>query len=128
MSLLPEHPDLEQARRQAKELLHAAKDGEPAALDRLAAVSAPLTLAPAPGGRARPPAGAAGFPLAPPRRGGPGGVGGVWRGAGAAIDSEGAGRRCGRPLGCAATGANSSRNNEPIIRLLLERGAPVRSE
>ena len=45
MSLLPEHPDLEQARRQAKELLHAAKDGEPAALDRLAAVSAPLTLA-----------------------------------------------------------------------------------
>src|SRR5438270_6246063 len=45
MSLLPDRPDLEQARRRAKELLHAAKGGEPAALDRLAAVSAPLTLA-----------------------------------------------------------------------------------
>ncbi len=45
MSHLPEHPDLDQARRKAKELLHAAKRGEPAAVDRLAAVSAPLTLA-----------------------------------------------------------------------------------
>src|SRR5262249_23000202 len=40
-----DHPDLEQARRQAKELLHAAKVGEPAALDRLAAGTAPLTFA-----------------------------------------------------------------------------------
>ena len=45
MSLLPEHPDLEQARRRAKELLHAAKRGDRASLERLAAVSAPLTLA-----------------------------------------------------------------------------------
>ncbi len=34
-----------QARRQAKELLHAARAGDAAALERLAAVSAPLTLA-----------------------------------------------------------------------------------
>ena len=45
MSVLPEHPDLGQARRQAKELLHAARAGDAAALARLAAVSAPLTLA-----------------------------------------------------------------------------------
>lgn len=44
MSHLPEHPDLDQARRKAKELLHAAKRGEPAEVDRIAAVSAPLTL------------------------------------------------------------------------------------
>jgi hypothetical protein len=31
-------------------------------------------------------------------------------------------------LECAVTSANSSANNEPIIRLLLERGAPVRAE
>ena len=45
MSLLPDRPDLDQARRQAKELLRAAKSGEHAALQRFAAVSAPLTLA-----------------------------------------------------------------------------------
>jgi ankyrin repeat protein len=48
--------------------------------------------------------------------------------AGAEIDAKSGGRRCWRPLECAVTSANSSRNNEPIIRLLLERGAPVRSE
>jgi len=37
MSRLPEHPDLNQARRQAKELLQAAKRGEGGALMRLAA-------------------------------------------------------------------------------------------
>lgn len=45
MSVLPDHPDLGQARRQAKELLQAARDGDAGALARLAAVSAPLTLA-----------------------------------------------------------------------------------
>jgi hypothetical protein len=45
MSELPEHPDLDQARRQAKELLHAAQSGDARALSRLEAVSAPLTLA-----------------------------------------------------------------------------------
>jgi hypothetical protein len=45
MSVLPEQPDLDQARRQAKELLRAARAGDAAALARLAAVSAPLTLA-----------------------------------------------------------------------------------
>src|SRR5205085_10645069 len=45
MSVLPEHPDLDQARRRAKELLRSARAGDSAALDRLAAVSAPLTLA-----------------------------------------------------------------------------------
>ena len=45
MSVLPAHPDLDQARRRAKELLHAAQDRDAAALARLAAVSAPLTLA-----------------------------------------------------------------------------------
>jgi ankyrin repeat protein len=48
--------------------------------------------------------------------------------AGADIDGLSGGRRCWRPLECAVTSANSSRNNEPIIRLLLDRGAPVRSE
>jgi hypothetical protein len=218
MSLLPEHPDLEQARRQAKELLHAAKDGEPAALDRLAAVSAPLTLAGAQLALARelgqaswaalvreiearnasilenverflrfsvnlqigaaalmlqenPALAESGFPAAvvlgdadrveAELRRNPGAAirvdpGSGWTAlhlacasrfhldparadglvrvvdlsldAGAAIDSESAGRRCWRPLECAVTSANSSRNNEPIIRLLLERGAPVRSE
>ncbi|HSC05040.1 MAG TPA: ankyrin repeat domain-containing protein [Solirubrobacteraceae bacterium] len=47
---------------------------------------------------------------------------------GADIDGKSAGRRCWRPLECAVTSANSSRNNEPIIRLLLDRGAPVRPE
>src|SRR5271165_5602298 len=45
MSVLPEHPDVGQARRQAKELLHEAQAGEAGAMARLAAVSAPLTLA-----------------------------------------------------------------------------------
>jgi hypothetical protein len=44
MSVLPEHPDLGQVRRQAKQLLRAAKGGDAAALARLAAVSASLTL------------------------------------------------------------------------------------
>lgn len=48
--------------------------------------------------------------------------------AGADVDGQSAGQRCWRPLECAVTSANSSRNNEPIIRLLLERGAPIRSE
>jgi hypothetical protein len=218
MSVLPEHPDLEQARRRAKELLHAAKAGEPAALDRLAAVSAPLTLAGAQlalarelgqaswaalvreiearnasipenverflrfsvnmqiGAAARmlqenPALAESGFPAAvvlgdadrveAELRRNPGAAirvdpGSGWTAlhlacasrfhldparadglvrvvdllldAGAAIDSESAGRRCWRPLECAVTSANSSRNNEPIIRLLLDRGAPVRSE
>ena len=38
-------PDLKQARRRARELLHAARDGDAGALARLAAVSAQLTLA-----------------------------------------------------------------------------------
>jgi hypothetical protein len=45
MSGLPEHPDLDQARRQAKELLRAAQADDAVALSRLEAVSAPLTLA-----------------------------------------------------------------------------------
>ena len=45
MSELPEHPHLDQARRQAKELLHAAQSDDAAALARLGAVAAPLTLA-----------------------------------------------------------------------------------
>src|SRR5262249_31831355 len=48
--------------------------------------------------------------------------------AGADIDGKSTGRRCWRPLECAVTSANSSANNEPIIRLLLDRGAPVRPE
>ena len=44
MALLPEHPDLDQARRRAKELLREAQGGNAQALARLAAVSAPLTL------------------------------------------------------------------------------------
>jgi ankyrin repeat protein len=45
MSVLPEHPDLDQARRQAKELLREARAGDAEARRRLGAVSAPLTLA-----------------------------------------------------------------------------------
>ena len=45
MSLLPVHPDLDRARRQAKELWHAAHADDAGALTLLAAVSAPLTLA-----------------------------------------------------------------------------------
>jgi ankyrin repeat protein len=218
MSLLPEHPDLEQARRQAKELLHAAQRREPAALARLAAVSAPVTLAgsqlalarelgqpswaalvreiearnasipedvmrflrssvnlqigaaarmlhenpalaesgfpaavvlgdaarvraelrrdPGAGIRIDPVSGwtalhlacASRFHLDPARAPGLVEVTRLLLDAGADIDGKSAGRRCWRPLECAVTSANSSANNEPIIRLLLERGAPVRSE
>ncbi len=44
MSELPGRPDLDQLRRQARELLRAATDGEPAALARLRAVSERVTL------------------------------------------------------------------------------------
>src|SRR5437764_10817032 len=213
MSLLPEHPDLEQARRQAKELLRAAKAGDPAALERLRVVSAPLTLAGAQLAFARefgqaswaalvreiearnasipenverflrfslnmqigaaalllqenPALAESGFPAAvvlgdadrveaelrrdpgaairvDPRSGwtalhlacasrfhlDPARADGLVRvvelllDAGAAIDGESVGRRCWRPLECAVTSANSSRNNEPVVRLLLDRGA-----
>lgn len=218
MSVLPEHPDLDQARRQAKELLHAAQDGDAAGLARLAAVSAPLTLAgaqlalarewgqpswaalvreirarnasipenvmrflsfsvnqqigaaarmlrddpaleesgfpaavvlgdaarvraelrrdPAAATRVDPTSGwtalhlacASRFHLDPARAPGLAEVARLLLDAGADIDGQSAGRRCWRPLECAVTSANSSRNNEPVIRLLLERGAPVRSE
>jgi ankyrin repeat protein len=218
MSVLPEHPNLDQARRQAKELLRAARAGEPAALDRLAAVSAPLTLAGAQLALARelgqpswaalvreveacrtsipedvirflrssvnlqigmaarmlhanPALAESGFPAAvvlgdaarvkqelrrdpgvavrvdpatgssalhllcasrfhldPARAPGLAEVAGLLLDAGAEIDGQSTGRRCWRPLECAVTSANSSANNEPIIRMLLDRGAPVRSE
>jgi hypothetical protein len=44
MSELPDRPDLDQLRRQARELLRAAADGEPRALARLRAVSERVTL------------------------------------------------------------------------------------
>jgi hypothetical protein len=44
MSGLPERPDLDQLRRQARELLRAAADGEPRAVDRLRAVSPHVAL------------------------------------------------------------------------------------
>jgi ankyrin repeat protein len=218
MSVLPEHPDLDQARRRAKELLHAAQDGDAGALSRLAAVSAPLTLAGAQlalareldqpswaalvreiearnasipedvvrflrssvnmqiGAAARmlhenPALAESGFPAAvvlgdaarvqaelrrdpgaatrvdpgsgwtalhlacasrfhldPVRAPGLAEVARVLVDAGADVDGESTGRRCWRPLECAVTSANSSRNNEPIIRLLLDRGAPVRAD
>jgi ankyrin repeat protein len=218
MSLLPEHPDLDQARRQAKELLHEAQGGNGAALARLAAVSAPPTLAGAQLTLARelgqpswsalvreiearnasipenvvrflrssvnlqigvaarmlhenPALAESGFPAAvvlgdaarvaaelrrdpgaairvdpgsgwtalhlacasrfhldPGRAPGLAKVARLLLDAGADIDGKSAGRRCWRPLECAVTSANSSRNNEPIIRLLVDRGAPVRSE
>jgi ankyrin repeat protein len=218
MSVLPERPDRDQARRQAKELLRAARGGEGAALARLAAVSAPLTLAGAqlalarelglqswaalvreidarnsaipedvvrflsfsvnlqigaaarmlhenpalaqsglpaavvlgdaagvaielrrdPGAATRVDAGsgwtalhlacASRFHLDPARAPGLTEVVRLLLDAGADIDAASGGRRCWRPLECAVTSANSSRNNQPIIRLLLERGAPVRSE
>jgi hypothetical protein len=218
MSVLPEHPDLDQARRQAKELLRAARMGDAGALARLAAVSAPLTLAGAQlalarelgqsswsvlvreiearnasvpasvvrflrssvnaqiGAAARmlhenPALAESGFPAAvvlgdadrveaelrrdpgaatrvdpgsgwtalhlacasrfhldPARATGIAEVVRLLLDAGAEIDGKSSGRRCWRPLECAVTSANSSRNNEPIMRLLLDRGAPVRSE
>ena len=45
MSDLPARPDVAQARRQAKELLRAARDGDADAVARLERVSAPMTLA-----------------------------------------------------------------------------------
>ncbi len=218
MSTLPEHPDLDQVRRRAKELLRAARDGDSLARSRLAAVSAPITLAGAqlalarefghPGWAAlvreiqarnasipedvvqflrfsvnmqigaaarmlheRPELARSGFPAAvvlgdverveaelrrdpgaatrvdpgsgwtalhlacasrfhldPDRGPGLAAVARLLVDAGADVDGPSAGRRCWRPLECAVTSANSSRNNEPIIRLLLERGAPIRSE
>ncbi len=218
MSVLPEHPDLDQARRQAKELLHAAQDGDAGAVARFAAVAAPPTLAGAQlalarelgqpswpalvreiearnasipenvvrflscsvnlqiGAAARmlhenPALAESGFPAAvvlgdvarveaelrrdpgattrvdpgsgwtalhlacasrfhldPARAPGLAEVAHLLLDAGADIDGKSAGRRCWRPLECAVTSANSSRNNEPIIRLLLERGAPLRPE
>jgi hypothetical protein len=44
MSELPGRPDIRQLRRQARELLDAARDGEPGALARLRAVSGRVTL------------------------------------------------------------------------------------
>jgi len=44
MSGLPERPDLDQLRRQARELLRAAAGGEPYAVDRLSACSQQVTL------------------------------------------------------------------------------------
>jgi antitoxin (DNA-binding transcriptional repressor) of toxin-antitoxin stability system len=44
MSELPDRPDLDQLRRQARELLRAAADGEPRAVTRLRAVSERVTL------------------------------------------------------------------------------------
>jgi ankyrin repeat protein len=218
MPVLPEHPDLDQARRLAKELLRAARSGDARAVSRLAAVSAPLTLAgaqlalarelgqpswaalvreiearnasipenvirflgasvnlqigqaarmlhedpsladsgfpaavvlgdadrvqrelrrdPGVAGRIDLPTGwsalhlacASRFHLDPARAPGLAEVTRLLLDAGAAIDAPSRGRRCWRPLECAVTSANSSRNNEPIIQLLLDRDAPVRSE
>ncbi|MDE3132902.1 MAG: ankyrin repeat domain-containing protein [Acidobacteriota bacterium] len=218
MSALPEHPDLSQARRRAKELLAHAQAGDADALARLAAHAAPLTLAgaqltlarehgqpswpalvheidarnaaipeevmrflrssvnlqigvaarmlhenpalagsgfpaavvlgdaarvaaelrrdPAAAARVDPGSGwtplhlvcASRFHLDPARAAGLANVARLLLDAGAVIDGKSAGRRCWRPLECAVTSANSSPNNEPIIRLLLDRGAPVRSE
>ncbi len=218
MSVLPEHPDLDQARRQAKELLYAGQAGDAPALARLAAVSAPLTLAgaqlalarelgqpswaalvreiearntsipehverflrfslnnqigtaaamlhenpalaesgfpaavilgdtarveaelrrdPAAATRVDPASGwtalhlacASRFHLDPSRATGLAKVTRLLLDGGADVDGASAGRRCWRPLECAVTSAASSRNNEPIIRLLLDRGAPVRPE
>jgi hypothetical protein len=215
---LPEHPNLDQARRQAKELLRAARSGDARALGRLATVSAPPTLAGAQlalarelglpswaalvrevdarntsipedvvlflrfsvnlqiGAAARmlhenPELAESGFPAAvvlgdaarvdaelhrnpgaatrvdpetgwtalhlacasrfhldPARALGLAEVARLLLDAGADLDGQSTGRRCWRPLECAVTSANSSRNNEPLIRLLLDRGAPVRPE
>jgi ankyrin repeat protein len=218
MSVLPEHPDLDQVRRRAKELLRAARAGDTEALTRLSAVSAPLTLAGAQLALARefgqpswaslvreiearnaaipenvirflrssvnlqighaarmlhddPSLADSGFPAAvvlgdagrvaadlrrdpgaavrvdpgtgwsvlhlacasrfhldPVRAPGLAEVTRLLLDAGADLDGKSTGGRCWRPLECAVTSANSSANNEPIIRLLLDRGAPVRSE
>lgn len=44
MAVLPSTPDLEQLRRQAKELLASAKEGNPSALARIESVSPRLIL------------------------------------------------------------------------------------
>jgi hypothetical protein len=44
MSELPGRPDIDQLRRQARELLRAARGGDPHALSRLRAVSERVTL------------------------------------------------------------------------------------
>jgi ankyrin repeat protein len=218
MPVLPDHPDLDQARRLAKELLRAARSADPGALARLAAVAAPPTLAgaqlavarelglpswpalvreiqarttsipedvihfvrfsvnlqigaaarmlqenpslaqsgfaaavvlgdadrvaaelrrnPVAATRVDPETGwtalhlacASRFHLDPARAIGLAEVTRLLLDADADIDGQSTGRRCWRPLECAVTSANSSRNNEPIIRMLLERGAVVRSE
>jgi hypothetical protein len=218
MSVLPEHPDADQARRRAKELLRSARSGDAESLARLAVVSAPLTLAGAQltlarelgqtswaalvreiearnvsipenvmmflrssvnlqiGAAARmlhehPALADSGFPAAvvlgdaervqaelrrdpgaatrvdlvsgwsalhlacasrfhldPARAGGLADVTRLLLDAGADVDAKSTGRRCWRPLECAVTSANSSRNNESLIRLLLDRGAPVGPE
>jgi hypothetical protein len=218
MSVLPEHPDVHQARRRAKELLRATQAGDAESLARLAAIPAPLTLAGAQltlarefgqpswaalvreiearnasipedvvrflrsslnlqiGAAARmlhedPALADSGFPAAvvlgdagrvqaelrrdpgaatrvdlvtgwsalhlacasrfhvdPARAAGLAEVTRLLLEAGADPDGKSTGRRCWRPLECAVTSANSSPNNEPIIRLLLDAGAPVRPE
>lgn len=218
MSSLPEHPDLEQLRRRAKELLRRARSGDRAASERLSAVSAPVTLAGAQLALARelgqpswaalvreveartatldenvrrflrfsvnlqigvaarmlaetPALADTGFPVAvvlgdvsgvtaalrrdpgaatrvdpdsgwtalhlacasrfhldPARAPGLAAVTRRLLDAGAGLESETAGGRCWRPLECAVTSANSSPNNAPIIRELLDRGAQVRPE
>ncbi|HVA22073.1 MAG TPA: ankyrin repeat domain-containing protein [Candidatus Micrarchaeia archaeon] len=218
MSILPEHPNLEQLRRRAKELLRSATTGDRASLERFSAVSVPLTLAGAQltlarefgqpswvalvrevearnatfdenvvrflrfsvnlqiGAAARmlaetPLLAEAGFPVAvvlgdasrvsaelrrdpgaasradprsgwtalhlacasrfhldPARAPGLVAVTRLLLDAGAAIESETAGGHCWRPLECAVTSANSSPNNEPIIRELLAGGARLRPE
>ncbi len=45
MPTLPENPNLDQLRRQAKELVRAARQGDPGALDRIGSVSGEVTLA-----------------------------------------------------------------------------------
>src|SRR5689334_4582530 len=44
MATLPPNPDLDQLRRQAKDLLRAAREGEPGAAERIHRVSDELTL------------------------------------------------------------------------------------
>jgi Ankyrin repeat len=214
MSVLPGHPDLDQVRRRAKELLRAARAGDARALARLSVVSARLTLAGAQLALARefgqpswaalvreiearntsipesvlrflrwsvslqigqaarmlhedPSLADSGFPAAvvlgdsarvaaelrrdpgaatrvdlatgwsalhlacasrfhldPGRAPGLAEVTRLLLDAGADLDGK-TGRRRWRPLECAVTSANSSANNEPVIRLLLQRGARV---
>jgi ankyrin repeat protein len=153
MSERPEHPDLEQARQflrfsvnlqigAAARMLHEnpalAQSGLPAAVvlgdaDR---VSAELRRDPDAASRVDPTSGwtalhlvcASRFHLDPARAPGLAAVTELLVDAGADLDGPSAGSRCWRPLECAVTSANSGRDNEPIIRLLLERGARVHAE